>query len=63
MTDMRCDKCKGIGCECPQGYVSSEMVCDVCGYRFILTSAACVAHIVKCPECRGSISEPEESAP
>lgn len=56
MVDARCPECRDIGCECPKGYVSDPMQCDVCGFRFVLVAACCVAHNVTCIRCDGHIS-------
>jgi hypothetical protein len=54
--DMRCTECQAIGCECPRGYFTGEMLCDVCAFRFVLAKTNCAPEIT-CPECNGSVSE------
>lgn len=64
--DHRCRDCKDIGCsECPRGDYRADKRCDVCRYEFTLNGPGCVPQDVidqiKCPECGGSIDDPEDA--
>jgi hypothetical protein len=58
VTDLRCDDCVAIGCDCPRGYFAAKVRCEECGERFTVLAAACAIRpllddCVPCPKCRG----------
>lgn len=54
-TEMRCPDCIKAGVECPRGYFSGKVTCDVCRYVFILAAPGCAPRIT-CPQCNGSVT-------
>lgn len=50
--DMRCDTCIAACIECPKGYFSGRMRCEVCGFGYVLCKPLCVPED-KCPQRLG----------
>lgn len=51
--ELRCAACINIDCECPGGYETSTITCQICSHEFILLRPLCLKEAVSCPECNG----------
>jgi hypothetical protein len=62
--DARCADCIDLGVECPKGYRTDAVKCNVCGWRAVAVSAACVVPIrFECGACNAMTCERLEIEP